>query len=112
MRGLMLAIECLKTNFYKKPILIIDKVKYKGNDRTWSYWEDGKGEWDELLTKKWSKIFFGSDTFSDTLNISPYSYKMIRSEFFYENLWKSIQLKSHIKFIEDDVHNFLKLKME
>ena len=31
---------------------------------------------------------------------------MIRSEFFYENLWKSILLKPHIKFIEDDVHSF------
>ena len=105
--GLMLAYRMSQDSYFdNNPILIIDKVKRKGNDRTWSYWEDGEGEWDELVTKKWSKIFFGSETFSDTLNISPYSYKMIRSEFFYKNLWKSILLKSHIKFIEDDVHNF------
>ena len=105
--GLMLAYRMSQDSYFDdKSILIIDKVKDKGNDKTWSYWEEGEGEWDEFLTKKWSKIFFGSETFSDTLNISTYSYKMIRSEFFYENLWKSIHLKSHIKFVEDDVLSF------
>jgi len=88
-------------SFDEKSILIIDQVKDKGNDRTWCYWEDGSGEWDDLLTKTWPKVFFGSESFSKTITITPFSYKMIRSEKFYNNLWRSINLKPNISFIED-----------
>ena len=109
--GLMLAYRMSQDSYFDdKSILIIDQVKDKGNDKTWSYWEEGEGEWDELLTKKWPKVFFGSEAFNEILDISPYSYKMIRSEDFYDNLWKSIGLKSHIKFVEDDVRSFFETK--
>ena len=105
--GLTLAYRMSQDSYFDdKSILIIDQVKDKGNDKTWSYWEEGEGEWDGLLTKKWPKVFFGSEAFTEILDISPYSYKMIRSEDFYDNLWKSISLKSHIKFVEDDVLSF------
>ena len=76
----MLAYRMSQDSYFDdKPILIIDKVKDKGNDKTWSYWEEGEGEWDEFLTKKWSKIFFGSETFSDTLNISVLRIQVVGS---------------------------------
>ena len=100
--GLMLAFRMSQDSFFdEKSILIIDQVKDKGNDRTWCYWEDGAGEWDDLLTKTWPKVFFGSESFSKTITITPFSYKMIRSEKFYNNLWRSINLKPNISFIED-----------
>ena len=105
--GLLLAYRMsLDSYFDDKSILIIDQVKDKGNDKTWCYWEEGTGEWDELLTKKWHKVFFGSEVFTDILDISPYNYKMIRSEKFYHKLWRSIDLKSNITFIEDSVKSY------
>ena len=105
--GLLLAYRMSQDRFFDdKSILIIDQVKDKGNDKTWCYWEEGAGEWDELLTKKWSKLFFGSEDFTNTLDISPYSYKMIRSEKFYHKLWRSIDLKSNITFVEDSVKTY------
>ncbi len=105
--GLMLAFRMSQDSFFdEKSILIIDQEKDKGNDRTWCYWEDGSGEWDYLLTKTWSKVFFGSESFSKTITITPFSYKMIRSEKFYDNLWKSIDLKPNITFIEDRVTKY------
>ena len=105
--GLLLAYRMsLDSYFDDKSILIIDQVKDKGNDKTWCYWEEGTGEWDELLTKKWHKVFFGSEFFTDILDILPYSYKMIRSEKFYNKLWRSIDLKSNITFIEDSVKSY------
>ena len=105
--GLLLAYRMsLDSYFDDKSILIIDQVKDKGNDKTWCYWEEGEGEWDELLTKKWPKVFFGSKDFTETLDISPYSYKMIRSEKFYHKLWRSIELKSNITFVEDSVKRY------
>ena len=105
--GLMLAYRMSQDRYFDdKSILIIDQVKDKGNDRTWCYWEEGKGEWDELLTKKWSKVFFGSEDFTNTLDISPNNYKMIRSQKFYHKLWRSIELKSNFSFVEDSVKTY------
>ena len=105
--GLLLAYRMSQDSYFDdKSILIIDQVKDKGNDKTWCYWEEGTGEWDELLTKKWHKVFFGSEFFTNILDISPYSYKMIRSEKFYNKLWRSIDLKSNITFIEDSVKSY------
>ena len=105
--GLLLAYRMsLDSYFDDKSILIIDQKKDKGNDKTWCYWEEGDGEWDDLLTKKWPKVFFGSKDFTETLNISPFCYKMIRSEKFYHKLWRSIDLKSNITFVEDSVKTY------
>jgi lycopene beta-cyclase len=105
--GLLLAYRMsLDSYFDDKSILIIDQKKDKGNDKTWCYWEQGIGEWDELLTKKWPKVFFGSKDFTETLNISPFSYKMIRSEKFYQKLWRNINLKPNITFVEDSVKTY------
>ena len=105
--GLLLAYRMSQERYFDdKAILILDQLKDKGNDRTWCYWEEGKGEWDDILTKSWPKVFFGSDSFSKTINITPFNYKMIRSEKFYHKLWKSISLKSNITFIEDRVKNY------
>lgn len=109
--GLMLAFRMSQDAFFDdKSILIIDKAKKKGNDRTWCYWENGKGEWDNIVHKSWSSIFFGSKSFSNTIAISPFNYKMIRSENFYKSLWDSINLKSNITFFEDTVDSFTELK--
>ena len=109
--GLMLAYRMSQDVFFDdKSILIIDKVKEKRNDRTWCFWEDDEGEWDDILTKTWSQIFFDSDMYSKTIDISPYNYKMIRSEMFYKSLWNSINSKSNFKFIEDTVDSFSELK--
>ncbi len=105
--GLLLAYRMSQESYFDdKSILIIDQVKDKGNDRTWCYWEEGKGEWDDLLTKTWPKVFFGSVPFSETIAIAPFSYKMIRSEKFYHKLWESINLKANITFVEDSVKSF------
>ncbi len=105
--GLLLAYRMSQDSYFDdKSILIIDQVKDKGNDKTWCYWEEGKGEWDDLLTQTWPKVFFGSASFSKTLSIAPFSYKMIRSEKFSHKLWKSINLKTNITFIEDRVKTY------
>ncbi|WP_299118049.1 lycopene cyclase family protein [uncultured Winogradskyella sp.] len=105
--GLLLAYRMANDIFFDdKSILIIDKNSNKGNDRTWSFWEEGQGEWDDILEKSWNSVFFGSQTFSKTIDISPYRYKMIRSEAFYNKLWKKINQKSNIQFLEALIQDF------
>ena len=107
--GLMLAYRMSQDSYFDdKSILIIDQVKDKGNDRTWCYWEEGEGEWDDLLSKKWYKVFFGSEDFTNTLDISPYTYKMIRSQKFYHKLWRSIEQKSNFILLKTALKNIQK----
>ncbi|MDY2587140.1 lycopene cyclase family protein [Winogradskyella aquimaris] len=109
--GLMLAYRMASDAFFDdKSVLIIDKEKQKGNDRTWCFWENSEGEWDDILTKTWSKIYFGSKDYDEAIDILPYQYKMIRSEHFYHKLWQSIDENHNIKFLNDEVVNFTESK--
>lgn len=109
--GLLLAYRMANDPFFdNKSVLIIDKNKAKGNDRTWCFWENGAGEWDALVSKTWEKIFFGSHLYTKTIPIVPFSYKMIRSETFYRTLWLSIDKKSNFHFVEDCVIDFSEQK--
>ncbi|WP_179346377.1 lycopene cyclase family protein [Winogradskyella ursingii] len=109
--GLMLAYRMEKDLFFKdKSILIIDENQKTGNDRTWCFWEDGAGEWDSILTKSWSNIFFGGSGYSNEINIEPYNYKMVRSEDFYKFIFEKIDQKSNFTFINDTVDTFTELK--
>lgn len=102
--GLMMAYRMAKDVFFDdKKIVIIDKVKKTTNDKTWCYWETKNGEWDEILTNSWNKIVFESDNFVLEENIAPYSYKMIRSSNFYAQIWKTLDRKNNILFLEEDV---------
>lgn len=106
--GLMMAYRMAKDSFFaNKSILILDKEKKSKNDRTWCYWEQGDGEWDDILNHSWHKIQFASDFYSSKEIITPYSYKMIRGEDFYQKIWKSLENKSHITFIQEPVAKIL-----
>lgn len=105
--GLMLAYRMSKDVFFDNTsILIIDKNANKNNDRTWCFWEKTNGEWDDILTKTWSSIYFGGTKSIKHLDIKPYQYKMLRSGKFYSKLWKTIHQKNNIEFLEASVEDF------
>ena len=57
--GLHLALAMKQdTYFDDKKILLIDKSKKEVNDKTWCFWEKGKGNWDEIATKTWNTCLF------------------------------------------------------
>tara|TARA_R110001632_G_scaffold23425_3_gene66320 strand:- start:16014 stop:17159 length:1146 start_codon:yes stop_codon:yes gene_type:complete len=104
--GLMLAYRIAKDPFFDhKSILIIDKEKKSTNDRTWCYWEDGEGEWDDVLHKSWDNFLFKSNSYKKEIPLDTYSYKMIRSADFYNKLWDFIDTKDNITFVKDTVIN-------
>ena len=77
--GLMLARAMAEDPwFHSKSILLVDKELKNKNDRTWCYWEENKGPFDHILSRRWDHIYFRSSNFNERLSISPYSYKMLR----------------------------------
>ena len=106
--GLMLAYRMAKDSFFDNAsILIIDKEKKTSNDRRWCFWENDKGEWDDLVHKSWNKILFDSHSYKKSIPLQSYTYKMIRSAKFYEKLWNFIESKNNISFIKANVTSIL-----
>ncbi len=100
--GLMLGYHLISDPYFdQKQILMIDKDVKDQNDRTWCFWEKGTGIWDEITTKEWNNIYFGSDNFSKKIEILPYHYKMIRSKDFYNFILNEIEKKSNIKIVQE-----------
>ena len=102
--GLMMAYRMSKDAYFNnKKILILDKVKKTGNDRTWCFWENSKGDWDATLNHSWKSIIFKGDSIAETLSIKPYQYKMIRSTDFYDKIWGEISKHKNIEFKTESV---------
>jgi lycopene beta-cyclase len=105
--GLMTAYRMSLDSFFDdKNILLIDKENKNTNDRTWCYWEEGKGEWDHLLTKKWNDIYFGSSDYSESIPLGRYNYKMLRSGDFYGYIWERLRNKKNISHLMDEVISY------
>ena len=111
--GLLMAYRMSKDPFFDdKSILIVDEVKKKVNDKTWCYWEEQDGEWNDILTTSWKNIVFKSAIYNKVENIAPYQYKMIRSKDFYLKIWNQIASKINISFLEESVLNINQLSSE
>lgn len=102
--GLQLALAFSKDNFFKdKNIALIDESSKSKNDKTWCYWEKGKGKWDHLIHASWNKGAFISNHKNLALRLSPYTYKMLRSIDFYNDAKSQLKAYNSIKFIQDCV---------
>jgi lycopene beta-cyclase len=102
--GIQLALAFAEDAAFKdKKIGIIEPSSKDQNDKTWCFWEKGKGKWKEVTYKSWNKtLFVGSDQ-SREFELSPYSYKMIRSIDFYKTYIARLRSKSNVEWIEDEI---------
>ncbi|TDS18855.1 lycopene beta-cyclase [Maribacter caenipelagi] len=100
--GLLLADAMLNDSFFdQKRILLLDKNPKNKNDRTWCFWEESNGQFEEIIYKRWNSIHFqGKDVLKRT-DIKPYSYKMIRSIDFYNHYLGRIKESSNITFVQE-----------
>ncbi len=92
--------------FTDKKILLIDKEPKTTNDRTWCFWEKQNGFFENIVYKKWNKLSFFSDDFSDTMDISPYEYKMIRGIDFYDHCFSEIAKHKNIDIYYGDLKSW------
>ncbi|TDN84708.1 lycopene beta-cyclase [Salegentibacter sp. 24] len=103
--GLQLARQLSRDVFFKgKRIAIIDS-DFSLPIKTWCFWEKGKGKWDALLTKSWSRGKFISSEKNIDLQLPPYRYKMIKAADYHQKLQEEIKLSGDIEFITDEIQN-------
>jgi lycopene beta-cyclase len=104
--GLQLAIALVEDPYFSgKKILIADPSAKDQNDRTWCFWEIGKGRWDDIIYQKWDRTVFHTGERQLDLDISPYTYKMLRSKDFYSYCKEILNEHSTITWIEDEITN-------
>lgn len=106
--GLQLALALSQDQFFDKyTIGLIDPSDKSVNDKTWSFWEQGKGKFDDIVKKSWHKAKFESPEISLTLQLEEYNYKTIRAIDFYDGAKKQLSLKNNITFITDRVQKII-----
>lgn len=111
--GLSLLLRILRhKDLTNKKILLIEKEPKTKNDRTWCFWENSNGFFDELVYKKWDSINFLSNDFSSALEIAPYQYKMIRGVDFYRYCFTEIQKHSNVEIVYGDMQGWKNEKEE
>ena len=71
---------------HQKKILVLDAAPKNKNDRTWCFWEKENGLFESVVHHCWQKVHFLSDSFSKELDLSPYTYKMIRGIDLYDHV--------------------------
>ncbi|WP_226065044.1 lycopene cyclase family protein [Kaistella polysaccharea] len=67
-----------------KKILVIDRVQKNANDRTWCFWEEGKGLFESVVTHEWKSLIFKNEDFTRQFDLEKYRYKMIQGKDFYD----------------------------
>jgi lycopene beta-cyclase len=84
-------------------ILVIDAAKKNTNDRTWCFWEKDAGIFESIVCKKWDHVSFIAPSYTNELNLSPYTYKMIRGIDLYTHVLDKAATKSNISFCTERV---------
>lgn len=85
--GLSLLYQLLNTKeLQHKQILIIDQTFDKTNDRTWCFWEEDTGRFEQLVCKSWPTISIHHKAVDSILPTAPFVYKMIQGIDFYNHV--------------------------
>ena len=85
-------------DFFAKKVLVIDKERKENNDRTWCFWERGKGYFESILHRTWNDVVIKSVENSLTLAMDAYRYKMIRGIDFYQYCFKRLLSAGNIDY--------------
>ncbi len=104
--GLSLLRSMMRHPFFSnKQILLIDKERKNTNDRTWCFWEQQPGLFEDIVYHRWQQIDFYSNSFSARFDLEPYTYKMIHGIDLYTTVLREAEQHSNIKILYEDVES-------
>lgn len=83
--------------------IVIIEAEAKPIEKTWCFWETGKGQWDVLCFHQWEKGNFIDQEGELDLQIAPYHYKMVRSIDFIAHFKEIIENNPNISWINKKV---------
>jgi len=102
--GLQLALAMSRDPYFDdKSIAVIEKSKEKTNDKTWSFWEEGTGLYDNILYNSWKKGYVKSLGKTINFDLKSYTYKMLKSIDFYNHAYSVLEKCNAISIISDQI---------
>ena len=102
--GLSLLMRMMQHPFFDTAqILVIDAAKKNTNDRTWCFWEKEADIFEPIVIKKWDHVSFIAPSYTNELNLSPFTYKMIRGIDLYSHVLEKAATKNNITFCTERV---------
>jgi lycopene beta-cyclase len=103
MAGISLAWHLSKAHF-EGEILIFEKHAEERKKRTWSFWQKGSGDWDDIASAVWNRIrltdFQGNER---VYSMAPYRYLTINGEHFYAKTLGHLNSQPNVRFIHGEV---------
>ena len=93
----------LEPSLNTKKILVVDKIKKLKDDRTWCFWEKEAGLFQSIVHHQWSLLDFKSKFYTETLNIFPYTYKMITGLDFYRHVYALAEQFPNVTFRYENI---------
>ena len=104
--GLHLILKMIHDPFFReKKILLIDKDDKTANDRTWSFWEKGNTEWDEVSWHSWGNGQFINQKETIEFDLNPYRYKSVRGLDFYNHAREILKEADQVEWVKDVVNS-------
>ena len=102
--GLSLLMRMMQQPFFDTAqILVIDAAQKNTNDRTWCFWEKESDIFEPIVIKKWDHVSFIAPSYTNELNLSPFTYKMIRGIDLYSYVLEKAAAKTNISFCTERV---------
>lgn len=103
--GLSLALRLAHPDFADRRILLIDRSAKTENDRTWCFWEEGDGLFDEVCIRQWSQLDFYGTAAARRLDLRGYRYKMLRGPDFYRYARERLSACRHIEWCQAEIYH-------
>jgi lycopene beta-cyclase len=72
----------------KKVLLVDPEGRKSAHDRSWSFWEEGSGPFEDLVYHRWPAVTVDNKDKNLDLELGAYEYKLIRSTEFYDHVNK------------------------
>ncbi|HEU4576279.1 MAG TPA: lycopene cyclase family protein [Chitinophagaceae bacterium] len=102
--GLSLLLHMIRSGrFRDKRILLVEKASKQSNDRTWCFWEEQPGMFEEIVYRRWDTAWLYGQDYAGRLQLSPYQYKMIRGLDFYRYCLAAIGQEASIDLVAGEV---------
>ncbi len=102
--GLSLAYQlATRPSLAKHRVLLVDPVRKRDNDRTWSYWSEQPGPFGHIVANVWQRLSFFSPGHSEEYSLGNMAYYRIVGRDFYKYVWGALEKAENIVFLQAEV---------
>ena len=101
--GLSLALHLVDSPLTDRSILVLDQDPKEQDDRTWGFWTNRSGPWDEIVCRSWNRMQIAGEAtdgkdYSNWIDLQNYRYRAIRGLDFYRFARRKLSAHSNVEF--------------